>query len=98
MISLVVRLVLLGGATGPDRNPYATTEPSEPLDPAATGRFTALTIMGCALLEGAALLAVVVYLINGNPIDLVAAGVPLLLMLLAFFPTEDRWRRFGGSG
>ncbi|MHC5004758.1 MAG: hypothetical protein ACYTJ0_16725 [Planctomycetota bacterium] len=55
------------------------------------------TLIGCGLLEGAALFAVVVHLMTRDPVDLAIAAVPLLIMAIALFPTEGRWRRFVAS-
>ena len=89
------RLMLRPGGTG-SPNPYATPEPAGDgaSDPNVLQRFTAGTIMSCAIMEGIALFAVVVFLMSGSPIDLVAAAVPLAIMGVGFFPTRGRWEAF----
>lgn len=57
-------------------------------------RFFVATLIGSALLEGAALFAVVIHLLGRNPLDLLIAAVAVLLILAVFFPTDGRWRRF----
>ena len=49
-----------------------------------------------ALLEGVALLGIVIYLLTGEAMDLVIAAVPVVVMAVAAFPTGARWRRFVG--
>ena len=49
-----------------------------------------------AILEGVALLAIVVFLITGQQELLGIAGVPMVV-IFALFPTSGRWRRFVGQ-
>ncbi len=59
-------------------------------------QFYTSTLISCAIVEGAGLLAIVIYMLSRNPLDLFIAGVAVLLILGVFFPTEGRWRRFTG--
>ena len=65
---------------------------------ARIARFSAATIIACALLEGVALFALVLFLLGRRPLDLIGAAVPVLLMVLAFFPTDARWRAYAETG
>ena len=60
-------------------------------------RFFVATIMSNALMEGVALFACVIFMLGRDPLDLVGVGIPVLLMLLAFFPTDGRWRAYAGE-
>lgn len=51
--------------------------------------YLARLIVGCALLEGAALFNLVAYLVEGSLSNVVVAGI-LLLLILSHFPTRDR--------
>lgn len=55
------------------------------------GRFFVLTIMRAAMLEGAALFGIVIFLLSADPIDLAIAAVPLILMILLAYPSRGRW-------
>lgn len=55
--------------------------------------FSTASLISLALLESLALLGAITLLMSGNPIDLLLVGVPVLLML-AVFPTTDRWHNF----
>lgn len=54
------------------------------------------TIVASALNEGAALFAVVAWMVTGSPWPLAALAVSLAGLLLAF-PSQGRWARLGGS-
>jgi hypothetical protein len=52
------------------------------------------TIIGCALLEGPAFLALCGYMLEREPLGLIVAGVAVLVMIVTMFPTESRIRDF----
>lgn len=56
-------------------------------------QYQARTIMGCALLEGPGFMGVIGFMIEHDLIGLVVGGVAALLMLLLYFPSEDRMLR-----
>lgn len=92
--ALFMRRAMLAGST-PAGNPYATHDPGDHEEDAElVRRYVTATIVGCALLEGAALFGAVIYLISADPMSLLIVGLPLLTMAIAFFPTDGRWRRF----
>jgi hypothetical protein len=55
------------------------------------GTWASATIIGLALLEGAAFFADVAYMQEGQPLALGVAGAAVMLILLRF-PTESRLR------
>ena len=55
--------------------------------------FQTRLIIGCALLEGMVFLNLVAYMIEGQQISLIVAGV-LVLIMLTQFPTLDRLERW----
>ncbi len=96
--ALALRRVMLRRLDRSSTNPYAgDAEPAGDRgdDPDAPQRFSVATIMSSAILEGAALLGIVVYLMGGQPDLLAVAALPVVIMLL-LFPTAGRWRRFVG--
>lgn len=58
--------------------------------------FVGVSITTMAVFEGPALLACVIALLSGNPLELVLA-LPCLLLMMWYFPTASRWRNFGTS-
>ncbi|MHC4696253.1 MAG: hypothetical protein ACYTFA_05885 [Planctomycetota bacterium] len=58
--------------------------------------FAALTVVAGAMIEGAGLFGLVGYLVSGNRLGLFAAGVAILLLLI-FFPAEEKVRRSESS-
>jgi hypothetical protein len=60
-------------------------------------RFQVATVAAAAVLEGAALLSVTTAFVTAQPGVLALAAAPLLLMLLACFPTAARWRRYAAA-
>lgn len=57
------------------------------------GTYAVITIIGCAMAEGVGLFGTVIYLVTGNKLGLVAAGVALVAILLQW-PTEAKARQF----
>jgi F0F1-type ATP synthase membrane subunit c/vacuolar-type H+-ATPase subunit K len=57
-------------------------------------RFYIARLIGLALVESAALLAIVIAMVGGRLADLAIAGVAVAVMLLLLFPTGGRWNRF----
>ncbi|MHC4949116.1 MAG: hypothetical protein ACYTG1_12810 [Planctomycetota bacterium] len=95
--SLIARHLMLRRNEPRADNPFAAVDagPDPQADAqACAARFQQATIVGCALLESVSLFALILFLLGRDPVDLVLAGVPVLLMVTAFFPTERRWRRF----
>jgi hypothetical protein len=66
-----------------------------PNAPAAwVGLYVTRTIIGCALVEGAAFMCLVGALLDGQPWGLLAGAAGAALMLGLYWPTEDRAREF----
>ena len=85
-MSLIARVVILGHADAVDHE-------GEPDPEVLLQHYYASSIVGCAMLEGSALFAVVIFLLSRDPIYLGLAAVPTAVMLAVFLPTDDRWDR-----
>ena len=87
--AIVLRHLILRRAIGAD----STVDES-----ARLMQFQTATIVGCALLEGPALFAAVIFLLGRDPADLWLAAIPVVVMAFGFFPTAGRWDKFMRAG
>ncbi len=55
-------------------------------------QFFILILTTAAILEGACLFGLIVFLLSGDQIDLAIAAVPFAIMILLAFPTRGRWQ------
>jgi hypothetical protein len=85
------RLVAIATRKGTGRQPALAGEPRDAT--ALLAVYQTRTIVAYALLEGAALFAGIAYLLEGEPLALIAATGAVLVMLLNF-PTRGRVERW----
>ena len=93
VLSLVARMVVPGVITASKVRQFSQ-QPEETADVSATvvelwKLLTTSTIVGGALLEGAAFFALVTYMVEGSPLSL-ALAVVLIAGLAVQFPTRSR--------